>query len=209
MKQKGLKRTMLVTTVILSMIPSMAFAADSLTGAAAAASDSEYTLQEMLTYAMEDEMAAQNEYNAILDTFGTIRPFSNIVKAEQTHIDILLPLLQEYGVEVPESVGEAQIAVPDSIADANLIGAVAEKQNIAMYESFLAEDIPDDVRLAFEELSSASEKHLFAFENTGNGLGQGERNGTGLGQGEHDGTGLGHGAGNGYGNGRGNGGSGK
>ncbi|MCK5008763.1 MAG: DUF2202 domain-containing protein [Spirochaetales bacterium] len=37
--------------------------------------------------------------------------------------------------------------------------------NIAMYESFLQEDLPEDVRDLFERLQQASENHLRAFRN--------------------------------------------
>ena len=45
-----------------------------------------------------------------------------------------------------------------------------------MYESFLSQDLPDDVREIFEYLQKASESHLAAFEgNNGNGQGMGNQ----------------------------------
>ncbi|MCK7487067.1 MAG: hypothetical protein MZU97_17335 [Bacillus subtilis] len=36
-----------------------------------------------------------------MDEYGNIRPFSQIVLAEQTHINLLLPLFEAYGIEIP------------------------------------------------------------------------------------------------------------
>ena len=43
--------------------------------------------------------------------------------------------------------------------------AQAEIDSIAMYESFLKTDLPEDVRDLFERLQQASENHLRAFRN--------------------------------------------
>ena len=123
----------------------------------------EYTLESMLNYAIMDEYLAKATYLKIIEVYGNIRPFSKIVLAEQTHIDLLIPLFETYGFEVPlEEVGE--IIVPDSISSALATGVEAEKLNIELYESFLSQsNLPDDVREVFELLKSASEKHLIAF----------------------------------------------
>ena len=139
------------------------------TGAVNGASN---TLEEMLTCAIEDEYAAQAEYEAIMDSYGTVRPFANISKAEARHINELLPLFDTYGVAVPENDAASRVAVPGSLAECYATGVDAEVKNIAMYESFLQEDLPDDVRAVFESLQTASEKHLNAFErNAGNTTG--------------------------------------
>lgn len=124
----------------------------------------EYTVLEMLNYAMMDEYMAQAEYEAILDEFGNVMPFSKIVKAEATHINLLLGLFEAYGYEVPENNAEENVVIPESITSALSTGIEAEEANIAMYQVFLAQDnLPNDVREAFEYLSQASENHLEAF----------------------------------------------
>jgi len=55
-------------------------------GAKAAAADENYTLEEMLTYAIQDEYLAKAEYAAIIDTFDVTRPYTNIIRAENNHI---------------------------------------------------------------------------------------------------------------------------
>ncbi|PKK88288.1 MAG: hypothetical protein CVV62_02085 [Tenericutes bacterium HGW-Tenericutes-7] len=133
-------------------------------GATLVSTDGVYTLEEMLTYAIQDEYLAQATYHAIIEAYGDVKPFSRIVLAEQTHIDLLLPLFETYGIEVPVNDAAQYVVLPDSISSALATGVEAETANIALYETFLAQtDLPDDVRAVFESLQTASEHHLKAF----------------------------------------------
>ena len=124
----------------------------------------EYSLEDMLTAALLDEYLAQATYEQIINTYGDVKPFTNIVLAEQQHINLLLPLFETYGISVPENQAASQVVLPDSIASALATGVEAEKANIAMYEAFLAQDnLNDDVRSIFELLKTASIHHLAAF----------------------------------------------
>lgn len=134
-------------------------------GAAGAQADTSRTLEEMLNYAIDDEFAARAEYEMIIDEFGEQRPFTNIMRAEEAHIAMLEPLFGEYGFEIPEDDSASHLVLPESLVRAFEIGVEAEIANIAMYESFLVGDLPDDVRDAFEHLKAGSENHLRAFEN--------------------------------------------
>ena len=141
-----------------------AFAGQEGYGAEGASVDESYTLEEMLEYAIEDEFLARSEYEVIIETYGDQRPFSNIVEAEKTHIDLLIPLFEEYGIDLPSDTASSHTLVPESIQSALEVGVQAEIDNIAMYEKFLSGDLPDDVREVFEELKKASESHLSAFQ---------------------------------------------
>lgn len=132
-------------------------------GSADALSDDSYTLEEMLVYAIQDEYMAQAEYQAIIDTFGEVKPFTNIIEAEGTHISMLIPLFETYGITLPENTASDNVVVPDSITSALATGVQAEEMNIAMYEAFLSTDLPDDVRNVFTYLQNASMNHLEAF----------------------------------------------
>lgn len=140
-----------------------------------------YTLNEMLVYAIQDEYAAQAEYDGIMKTLGTQRPFSNIVKAEATHISELLPLLTEYKVPVPENTSAAKVVVPKTLDEAYKIAIAAEIKNISMYKDFLTQELPTDVRDTFNELMTASEKHQASFEKSIDRVGT-RQNGTGYGK---------------------------
>jgi hypothetical protein len=134
-------------------------------GASGAIADEDLTLAEMLTYAIQDEYLAHAEYVYIIDTFGSAKPFSNIIKAEEQHIDALLPLFTEYGIEAPADTGSDYAVAVSSLTEAYQAGEKAEIDNIAMYDEFLKQDLPDDVRAVFESLRKASENHLAAFRN--------------------------------------------
>lgn len=124
----------------------------------------EYSLEDMLTAALLDEYLAQATYQEIILAYGEVKPFTNIVVAEQQHINLLLPLFETYGITVPENEAADQVVLPDSIASALATGVEAEKANIAMYEAFLAQDnLNDDVKSVFELLKTASIHHLAAF----------------------------------------------
>ncbi|MFA9378026.1 MAG: DUF2202 domain-containing protein [Lachnotalea sp.] len=171
------------------------YAANSESGSAAALADTNYSLEEMLTYAIEDEYLAQMEYSVIMKTFGEQRPFSNIINAEGVHINYLLPLLEEYNVTNPQKDYESLVEVPSSIDEAYLIGIQAEENNIAMYEQFLNEDLPDDMKLIFEELVNASQHHLLSFQRVSdrtenNGMGYNRTTDTNINTGIHSGLGV-------------------
>lgn len=130
-----------------------------------AAADDDFTLEEMLIYAIEDEYLAKAEYEKIMSQFDVTRPFSNIMKAETQHISALLPLFEKYGITVPDNTASEYLVIPETLAEIFSIGVEAEVANIAMYEKFLADpDLPEDVKLVFTALMKGSENHLKAFE---------------------------------------------
>ncbi|MFA9424526.1 MAG: hypothetical protein ACERLG_13180 [Sedimentibacter sp.] len=163
---KRISKIITATTLALTVLAttSVALAVDSPYGAAGASLDKDYTIEEMLTYAIQDEYLAQAEYNAIMNEYGVQRPFSNIVKAEATHIQLLLPLFETYNINVPQDDAASIVKLPVSLLETYEAGVNAEIANIAMYESFQLEDLPMDVKLVFEKLKAASESHLTAFE---------------------------------------------
>lgn len=161
-------------------LPAMGMAEEAY-GSAAVSATQPYTLEQMLTYALEDEYMAQAEYAGILATLGGDAPFGNIIKAEDQHIALLQPLFDAYQVSVPENDASQRVAIPATLAEAYTLGVQAENANIAMYEAFLAqENVPEDVRTVFTALRNASQSHLAAFtrntENGGQGMGQRQNN---------------------------------
>lgn len=111
-----------------------------------------------------DEYLAHAEYKLILEKFGQVRPFSNIVKAEVQHISQLESLLKNNNLAVPADTAASRIVLPGTLAETYKAGVEAEILNIAMYDRFLKEKLPSDVKSVFERLKAASEKHLAAFE---------------------------------------------
>ncbi len=124
-----------------------------------------YDLETMLNYALQSEYLAKAEYEAILAAYGDIRPFNNILRADESHIDLLLPLFESYGFIIPEDASAESVVLPDSMTSAIATGIEAEKATIAMYEAFLAQtDVPEDARVVFQYLLEASQRHLVSLQ---------------------------------------------
>lgn len=158
-------KTILLSVSIFALLISGAAYSEDLYGAKSAENEKNPTVEQMLTYAIQDEYLAHAEYEYIINEYGAIRPFSNIIRAEETHINMLKPLFDKYGYKLPENTADEHIVVPANLKAAVETGVQAEIDNIQMYENFLNRELPDDVRDIFERLKRASENHLRAFRN--------------------------------------------
>lgn len=118
-----------------------------------------------LTAGIQDEYNAYATYQAVIDQFGAVRPFTGIQTSEAHHIDMLAFLFERYDLAVPGATG---IATPvfASVQDACAASAAAEVANFSLYDQWIAtvQDYPDIVQV-FTMLRDASEfQHLPAFE---------------------------------------------
>ena len=133
-------------------------------GSSAVEGRHDYSLQEMLQYAMEDEHMALAEYEALMEEFGLTRPYSNIAESEKNHISWLEGLYKNYNLQIPDIDVAKHLVMPSNPYEAAEIGVQAELSNIAMYEVFLKQELPGDVREVFIRLKNGSENHLKAFQ---------------------------------------------
>ena len=124
------------------------------------------TFSEALLAALDDEYRARATYRAVLDAYGDVRPFLNIVESEERHIEALLRLFDRYGVNVPPDPWPARVSAPASLEAACEAAVEAERENGALYEQLMqAVAGHDDVEATFRRLLAASqENHLPAFE---------------------------------------------
>jgi hypothetical protein len=119
-----------------------------------------------LNEALQDEYKACATYRAIIQRFGPVKPFINILAAEERHIRALVPLFAKYEVPVPVNDWPQRVKAPASLAQACQEGVEAEIENGAMYERLLllVADYPD-IQQVFRQLQRASqENHLPAFQ---------------------------------------------
>lgn len=167
MKNKWIKLSSLLALGTVLTMPLMA----------SAANVQAISLEDMLVYAMQDEVSAKAEYEALIEEFGSVRPITNILRAELRHIDALTPLLETYGVDIGDFTPTT--VIPSSLAEAYQIGVDAEIKNIALYQTYLASELPEDVEAVFNRLATASSHHLEAFQrqldNDGTGLQRGSQ----------------------------------
>ena len=149
-------------------------------------------LKQALNAALDDEYKARATYRKVIKAWGEIRPFVNIVEAEERHIQVLLPLFEQYEFPLPDDPWPARVTLPASVLDACQTGVEAEIENAELYNRLLemARDYPD-VQAVFRQLQrAAQENHLPAFQRCverggsggcGGGTGQRSRQGRGAG----------------------------
>ncbi len=117
-----------------------------------------------LREALDDEYKARATYQGVIDRFGPVRPFVNIIEAEERHANALLRLFERFGIEPPKDRWAGQVPAPSSLADACKAGVEAEIENAAMYARLLAQVSDARVRDVLTRLQQASQqRHLPAF----------------------------------------------
>jgi hypothetical protein len=144
------------------------------------------TLAQVLNEALLDEYKARDTYRKIIDTFGAVRPFVNIVEAEQRHIESLLALYEKYELPLPAIPDPDQIDIPDSLLKACQMGVDAEIENLTMYDRLIeATDLPEVIEVLKRLQAASRDNHLPAFQRcverggaAGPGPGLGPRNGS-------------------------------
>lgn len=123
-------------------------------------------LRAVLGRAIQDEYRAETTYQGVLNDFGPVQPFANVLTAEERHSAAIGRLYASRGETAPAnewSVG----GVPhfSSVPTACAAGVSAERNNVAMYDELLRAELPADVRQVFTNNRSASLlNHLPAFE---------------------------------------------
>lgn len=121
--------------------------------------------QQAMIEAIQDEYRARAFYNAVLQKFGDVRPFSNIVKAENNHVQLWNALFAQYEISVPPDTFAGNVQVPETFKAACEAGVENEVANVQMYDRFLQFVKPADLRAAFTRLRQVSqERHLPAFQ---------------------------------------------
>jgi len=138
-------------------------------------------LETKLNKALMDEYHARDTYRKILETFGEIRPFSNIVLAEQRHIDAAQRLCEKYSIDISavdeDQVGNFVLPVlqdlydtciglgEESLLDALKVGELVEVTDIKDLDHAINDlNMPDDVIRVYENLREGSYDHLEAFQ---------------------------------------------
>ena len=121
--------------------------------------------EDVLTRAILEEYGAYNLYQSVIDQFGSVVPFAQIVRSEQQHINALTRLAVKYGVEVPANPGLEDAPVFETLADACEAGTAAEIADAALYDELSPLVVHTDILQVFSNLQSASlNSHLPAFE---------------------------------------------
>lgn len=119
---------------------------------------------EVLREALQDEYKARATYRSVIAAFGKVRPFINIVEAEDRHARALLGLFERFGVAPPDDTWAGRVKAPGTLAEACRAAVAAEIENDAMYERLLQQVSDAEVLQVLRRLQEASrERHLPAF----------------------------------------------
>jgi hypothetical protein len=158
--------TVAVVSLAVSVGPVAAMAASQPAPVVASGQPSaDITIADALQQALYDEYLARDTYQAIIAKFGAVRPFANIVRAEEVHIAALKPLFESYGIPAPEDPYAGTIGAPATLQEACVIGYEAEVANVAMYDRLLTSVQDPAVTAVFTDLRNASERaHMPAFQ---------------------------------------------
>jgi len=141
------------------------FDEDLLMGLRVDTSYDEPILSQVLRIAVYDEFHAYETYRKVLDTFGDVKPFSNIIQAEINHYNALIPLLQKYNVEVPIDNWYERIELPKTLVECCEVGVAAEIDNIQMYDNLLlyVDEYPDIQDVLYKLQAASYNNHLPTF----------------------------------------------
>lgn len=123
-------------------------------------------LRAALERGLQDEYRAETIYEGVVADFGQVAPFVNVIGAEQRHSAAIALMFTRRALPVPASAWTvATVPHFPTVTAACAAGVVAERENIALYDDLLKQDLPADVRQVFESNRSASLlAHLPAFQ---------------------------------------------
>ena len=130
--------------------------------------ETEVDLERILLDALNDERKAEATYAAVIEKFGPVRPFINIISAERRHATAIEHQMDRLSFEIPENEWEGKIDAPSSLAIACEQAVNAEIENVALYDRLIPLIRDASVRNVFERLRDASrDNHLPAFRTSG------------------------------------------
>ncbi|MFG6094883.1 DUF2202 domain-containing protein [Leptothoe sp. ISB3NOV94-8A] len=130
----------------------------------ASSSLDERTQQAMID-AMNDEYQARALYTAVIEKYGAIQPFSNIIQSEERHAQRWHTLFTQCGLPIPEDTFAGNVKAPETLQAACEMAVETEIANVQMYDSFLEFVEEPELRATFTQFRNVSKNnHQPAFE---------------------------------------------
>lgn len=122
------------------------------------------SLEEALQRAFDDEVGAYATYSAVVETYGAVFPFVNIVQAEQTHQNALIAIASARDITLVRNEPES-ISLPKTVQECCELGVAAEIQNIQLYDELLlsVSEYPEVQDLFYRLQAASYNNHLPAF----------------------------------------------
>ena len=94
-------------------------------------------LEAVLLEALDDERKAEATYGAVIEKFGEVRPFINIIEAERRHSAAIERQMTRLGFAIPANQWQSRGMAPATLAEACSMAIKAEVENIALYDRLL------------------------------------------------------------------------
>lgn len=122
-------------------------------------------LQRILDEALDDEYKARATYAAVIEAFGPVRPFVNIIESEGRHAAALLQQYQRLGLKPPHNRWAAHdTKAPATLREACENAIAAEIENAEMYQRLLKTTEDATLHNVLSNLADSSQnRHLPAF----------------------------------------------
>jgi len=118
-----------------------------------------------LALAIQEEYSAMNTYQAVISSLGDVRPFVEIARSEQQHVNALIRVAERFGVEVPENAGEVAEIEWSTYEEACQLGVTFEQLDADLYDELMLSTTNPLLTRVYTNLQRASlEQHLPAFE---------------------------------------------
>jgi len=118
-----------------------------------------------LSSAINDEYKARATYKRVIEELGDVRPFSNIINAENAHIFQLESIYNKYDLEIPQDNWYDKVPTFTNIKDACSAGVTTEIENANLYDELMKKVDNQDIIAVFISLRDASKNnHLPAFQ---------------------------------------------
>jgi len=120
---------------------------------------------EGLVRAIEEEFGAQALYQSVLDKFGNVSPFNDIVLSEARHASALINQAQKYGIPVPEFPSIEGLSAFETVDEACQAGVDAEIADAELYDELMSFTTNSALIRVYTNLQKATlDSHLPAFE---------------------------------------------
>lgn len=118
-----------------------------------------------LRVTLEDELTARAFYAAILAKHGNVRPFTNIMQAEERHAEAIRTLMQRHQVDGTGVTARPLPEIPATVAQCAELAAQLERENVVIYDRVVQTTTEPDIKTVFVRLRGTSlNNHLPAFE---------------------------------------------
>lgn len=121
-------------------------------------------VEQVLQIAVYDELHTLDFCSKVLEKFGEIEPFSQVISEERYYHQILLTLCEKYRVTPPINKCYESLVVPNELSECCEIAVAMELDSINLYEHLISYVEHADIRDILYKLQAAAyNNHLPAF----------------------------------------------